>query len=65
MSVQNFDRTLAAQETLARAIVANPTTLHSDRLRKTAWTIAKQAFGQRVIQSRLPRSDNSTPPGAA
>ena len=54
MSFQHSD--LSTQEALARAIVANPTPLHSHRLRATAWTIAKQAFGQRVIQSRLPRA---------
>ena len=47
---------LSTQKAFARAIVANPVPQHSAHLRTEAWIIAKQAFGQRVIQSRLPRA---------
>ena len=47
---------LHAQQIFARRLVANPTPHQSAALRALAWAVAKHAFGQRVIQSRLPHA---------
>ena len=56
-------------ETEARLICANPQPDHPPFLHRLAWARLKQARGQRVIQSRLPRPtpqpDGPTGPRAA
>ena len=55
--------TFHLHEAQARAIVANPTPSQSPFLRRLAWACLKQARGQQVMQSRLPRpSDNPDGP---